>query len=47
MPMIYIRKELYDTLIKGGRDPSTFINELVEKSLSPKKDTKEPKHEKN
>jgi len=38
MPMVYLKKELYDELVKLGKDPAKFVNELVEKKLEAKKD---------
>jgi len=33
LPVIYLRKDLYDALIKEGKVPGEVVNELVEKSL--------------
>jgi hypothetical protein len=33
MPTIYLKKSLYDRLVASHRDPSTFVNNLVEKAL--------------
>jgi len=33
MPTIYIKKELYDEIIKKGEEPNKFINQAVEKEL--------------
>jgi len=37
MANIYLRKQLYDELVKRGLDPSTYVNRLVEKDLAKKK----------
>ena len=36
MPMVYMWKENYDKLIRDGKDPKQFMNELLEKALLPK-----------
>jgi len=33
MPQIYLRKELYDKIVKLGKDPSKFVNDHVEIAL--------------
>lgn len=33
MANIYLKKKLYDELIRKGLDPTKFVNELVEKEL--------------
>ena len=33
MPMIYMKKNLYDELVKRGLDPAKFVNQFVEKHL--------------
>lgn len=31
--MVYIKKDLYDELVRLGKNPAKFVNELVEKKL--------------
>lgn len=33
MANIYLRKELYDRLVRRGFNPTEYVNELVEKAL--------------
>jgi len=33
MPIIYLKKELYDAIIRRGDEPSTFVNLTVEAAL--------------
>ena len=33
MPALNLKKELYDELIRRGIDPTTFVNEIVEKHI--------------
>lgn len=33
MPMVYVKNELYNRAVKGGKDPSDFVNEAVEQAL--------------
>jgi hypothetical protein len=33
MPQVYLPKELYDQIVKNGRDPSTFVTEAVRQAL--------------
>ena len=34
MPMVYLRNELYDSIIKAGKKPTDYINDAVEKELA-------------
>ena len=34
MPMIYLKNDLYDRLIKSGKKPAEFVNNAVEKALA-------------
>ena len=34
MPMVYIRNELYDSIIKAGKKPTDYINDAVEEMLA-------------
>ncbi|MDD5510433.1 MAG: hypothetical protein PHI12_06470 [Dehalococcoidales bacterium] len=40
MPTIYLRKDIYDELVKSGKDPNTYVNNTVEAAL--KKEVKQP-----
>ena len=33
MPTVYLRKDLYDRIVRMGNDPSSYVNKVVEKSL--------------
>ena len=33
MPTIYLSKELYDKMIKLGKEPSQFVNTVTEEAL--------------
>jgi post-segregation antitoxin (ccd killing protein) len=33
MPNVYLRKELYDEIVKRGFDVSEYVNRLVEEAL--------------
>jgi len=33
MPAIYLRRDLYDEILKRGSEPSSFVNRLVEEAL--------------
>ena len=33
MPTVYLRKDLYDKLVKKGLDASEYVNALVESSI--------------
>lgn len=37
MPTIYLRKDLYDSIIRQHKDPSTFVNKAVEAALKESK----------
>jgi hypothetical protein len=37
MPTIYLRKDLYDAIIKRGEEPTNFVNRVVEKALKEEK----------
>jgi len=43
MPIVYLRKKLYDEIVKRGHDVTDFVNKAVEETL--KKEEKD--HEKN
>jgi len=30
MPTVYLRKDHYDALVKLGKDPTAFVNELLD-----------------
>lgn len=36
MPTVYIRKDLYDTIVKSGNEPSEFTNRMIEEALKSK-----------
>ena len=33
MPMLYVKKEHYDRLLRLGKEPAQFIDELLERHL--------------
>ena len=33
MPTIYLRKDIYDEIIKRGKDPTRFVNSVTEGAL--------------
>jgi len=33
MPMVYMKKDLYDDLVRLGKNPAKFVNELIAKTL--------------
>ena len=41
MANIYLRKTLYDEIIRLGKDPSSFVKELVENELKRLRDKNE------
>ncbi|MDO9332920.1 MAG: hypothetical protein Q7T57_00135 [Dehalococcoidales bacterium] len=41
MPTIYLKKELYDAIVTQHKEPSKFVNELVEKALKEEKTKKQ------
>jgi len=41
MPTIYLSKELYDELVKRGKDVTQFIDEAVKEALKKEKEEKE------
>ncbi len=41
VPTIYIKKELYDAIVKMGDDVSEYVNRVVEESLKKKGTPKE------
>ncbi len=43
MPTIYLRKDLYDEIVKQDRDVSEYVNVTIEAALNPTKEGK--KHE--
>ncbi|MBA7629281.1 hypothetical protein ES703_36779 [subsurface metagenome] len=40
MPTVYLRKDLYDRIIKAGDDVASFVNKAVEAKLKPAKKEK-------
>ena len=37
MPTVYLRKDLYDAIVKNGNNPSEFTNKQIEEALKPQK----------
>jgi hypothetical protein len=33
LPIVYLKKQSYDTLLKLDKDPGKFVNEVVERAL--------------
>ena len=33
MPTIYLEKDLYDSIVRMGKEPSAFVNETVRKAV--------------
>ena len=40
MPMIYLKAELYDAIVKRGERPAKFTNDAVEEKLKKEVDEK-------
>jgi len=38
MPIIYIRRKVYDEIVKRGLDPKKFINQLLEEWVQSQKE---------
>lgn len=36
MPTVYLRKDLYDEIVKKGKQVSEFVNNQIEQILKPK-----------
>ena len=43
MPTIYLRKDLFDTIVKMGKEVNSFVNKVVEEALKQKETVKEAK----
>jgi len=47
MPTVYLRKDLYDQIVKHGKDVNVFVNRIIEEELwkqeKPKEKPKSPK----
>ena len=47
MPTVYLRKDLYDSIIKAKQEVNQFVNRVVEDALKPEQVAKERKGGKN
>lgn len=43
MPTVYLRKDLYDAIIKAKQEVNQFVNKVVENALKPQEPAKEKK----
>jgi len=34
MPTVYVRKDLYDRLVKMGMNPTVYVNDILDKSFT-------------
>ena len=34
MPTVYVRKDLYDRLVKMGINPTAYVNDILDKSFT-------------
>jgi hypothetical protein len=43
MPTVYLRKDLYDSIVRQRGDPSAFVNKVVEDALKTRAEPQLPK----